>query len=205
MSSKLQKSGFQRRTARKKETILQNAEDLLRASPGGDINMEELASKADVSKVSLYNYFGSKKGLIRTLFLEIAAREERKIRKILSTDSTFKGKTQKFLDLKLRILEAGLRKSFERFSKEDPLLQSDFSMYRKKGETWLRELFDQGRAEGALDPALTDTALFDWIEAILLYYRQNESFRNRIDDDVNFYQQITGIFWKGIAAASSES
>ena len=56
--------GFEMRTEKKKEHIINTSISLLKTLPPNKISVRDLAKKANVSVVTIYNYFGNKEGLI---------------------------------------------------------------------------------------------------------------------------------------------
>ncbi len=58
-------NGFERRRELKKKSILQAAYDLFSARGIKDVGIAEIAQKAAVSQVSIYNFFDSKENLVR--------------------------------------------------------------------------------------------------------------------------------------------
>jgi len=58
-------SGFTRRTEQKKESIRQAALELFREHGFKKVSIEDIARKAGVSHVTIYNHFGGKEELVR--------------------------------------------------------------------------------------------------------------------------------------------
>ncbi|HET7616621.1 MAG TPA: TetR/AcrR family transcriptional regulator, partial [Bacillales bacterium] len=57
--------GFERRRERKKENIRRAALELFTTHGVQKVSVAEIARKANVSQVTIYNYFGSKSDLLR--------------------------------------------------------------------------------------------------------------------------------------------
>ncbi len=58
-------NGFQLRKEKKMEDILEAAFELFSANGIKDVSITEIAKKANVSRVSIYNFFESKENLVR--------------------------------------------------------------------------------------------------------------------------------------------
>jgi len=57
--------GFDRRKEHKKESIVRAALELFQTYGFKKASINEIAHKAGVSQVTIYNHFGSKEGLVR--------------------------------------------------------------------------------------------------------------------------------------------
>ena len=81
--------GFERRKERKKESIRRAATELFQVHGFNKVSIGDIARKANVSHVTIYNHFGSKEELVRdiikTVSLELAAR----MREIIDSDMPF--------------------------------------------------------------------------------------------------------------------
>ena len=56
-------NGYERRTKAKKESIVNAARKRFTTRGITDVSIKEIAAKANVSQVTIYNYFGSKNAL----------------------------------------------------------------------------------------------------------------------------------------------
>ena len=62
-------NGFEKRAQEKKKEILQAAFDLMNTDIGtAGVTMDKVAENAQVSKATIFKYFGSKEGLIYEVF-----------------------------------------------------------------------------------------------------------------------------------------
>lgn len=62
-------NGFDKRQKQKKQQILQAAFDLMNTDRGiKNIKIEDIVDQANVSKTSIFNYFGSKENVIQEVF-----------------------------------------------------------------------------------------------------------------------------------------
>ena len=63
--------GFTRRKERVKESIMNAALELFHAYGFKKVSINEIAAKANVSPVSIYNHFGSKQDLIKDVLIKV--------------------------------------------------------------------------------------------------------------------------------------
>ena len=62
-------NGFDKRQKQKKQQILQAAFDLMNTDRGiKNIKIEDIVEQANVSKTSIFNYFGNKENVIQEVF-----------------------------------------------------------------------------------------------------------------------------------------
>ena len=68
--------GFQRRREQKKESIRQAALELFNVHGIKKVSVNDIARRAGVSPVTIYNYYGSKQGLVHDVATWVLTRLE---------------------------------------------------------------------------------------------------------------------------------
>jgi AcrR family transcriptional regulator len=153
--------GYQRRTEKKKENIRQAALELFSIYGVEKVSISEIAKKANVSPVSIYNYFGSKEELSKSVIEEFMKSQFEDFEKLLLTETPFPQKVEKILFDKNEVAT----KMGTEFLKSitDPSLQGFIEEFTNiKAIPMLLELIEQGRKEGYVNPHISS-------EAIMLY------------------------------------
>ena len=89
--------GYQQRTEKKKKNIRKAAFELFSAYGIAKVSLSEIAKKAQVSPVTIYNYFGTKDMLVKevmTAFLEESWQQQIEL---LQSDLPFPDKVEKMM------------------------------------------------------------------------------------------------------------
>jgi len=159
-------NGFERRREEKKSAILSAAFELFNQDGVDAVRMTDIAQKAHVSKVSVYNYFGRKEELARQVLYALMDKNLLEFIRIVNGDLSFQEKFK--LLYKLKIETAGkLHESFLSHKiLSSPKMQEFLSIYY---ETNTKPLFlkfiEQGKYEGDIDPDLSNEALLFYLES----------------------------------------
>lgn len=87
-------NGFEKRARRIKETIMQTALEMLHTTELSSIRVADIARKARVSQVTIYNYFGSKEALLREVLIATIDRYVREFEAYMNEGHTLKEKIE---------------------------------------------------------------------------------------------------------------
>jgi AcrR family transcriptional regulator len=155
--------GFERRREAKKKAILQAAIELFCTKGVKDANIADIAKKANVSQVSIYNFFESKDNLAKQAFMKYMDEKMDESERLLLTNLPF---PEKFKELILESNKAGENLNEEFFQSyvwNDPGIQGFYrEYYHSRSIRLILNLIEQGKSEGYVDSTLST-------DAILLY------------------------------------
>lgn len=155
--------GYQRRTEKKKENIRKAAFELFSTYGVEKVSIAEIAKKANVSPVSIYNYFGSKEELTKSVIEEFFNTEMVKFSKILDMDISFPKKVEKILFDRMELTKS-ISTDFIK-SITDPAIQKLIEDWTYKiAMPAMMDLIEQGRKEGYINPQISS-------ESIILYFQ----------------------------------
>ncbi|PTM57767.1 TetR/AcrR family transcriptional regulator [Desmospora activa] len=154
--------GYQLRTEKKKEQILKTTFELICTFGANKTSIAEVAKKANVSPVSIYNYFGSKDQLIQKSLLRFVEKKIEEYEAILEQDIPF---SQKMDQIMFDGGEAAknIEQDLYRANIDDTVIQAYIEeCYQTKTIPFFKKLVDQGKKEGVIDPHLS-------LESVLLF------------------------------------
>ncbi|USK33162.1 TetR/AcrR family transcriptional regulator [Bacillus sp. F19] len=154
--------GYLLRTEKKKEQIVRTTFDLLCTYGAKKMSISEVAKKANVSPVTIYNYFESKDQLIRSTLFYIMENRIAEYETILSQDIPFHEKMKKIMidqeetaeNLKINLLQSHL---------DDVTMKAHMDeFYRKRTLPFFKKLVEEGKKEGSIHPDIS-------LESIIFY------------------------------------
>ncbi|UHA73739.1 TetR/AcrR family transcriptional regulator [Paenibacillus sp. 481] len=155
--------GYQRRTERKKATIRTVAFSLFTEHGVEKVSMAQIAKKANVSPVTVYNYFGSKDELFIQSFIHYAEQEMVQFVQLVDEDSPFSTKIETLIFQRNEAAKMFSMSFLEVvLTQYEPLQQYYMELYYQRVVPLLHKLIEQGRQEGALNNNLST-------ESIMLY------------------------------------
>lgn len=193
--------GFERRKEQKKKDILAAALELFIKFGTQKVSVAEIAQKANVSQVTIYNYFDSKDNLIRHVFKYYVDLIWKEQKQYLEGDLPFNEKIKKIIFDKGTAANQISDQFFQDFMKDYSSGQSYVEeIYYKEAFPLFIKLFDEGREQGYIDPTISN-------EAILLYLQMFKEFIQREDIGpklLPYAEDLTKLFFFGIAGNKEE-
>ena len=186
---------YQKTTEKKKQAIIQAALRLFKEKGFKDTSIKSIAEAAEVSPVSIYNYFGSKDNLValcvNDLFEEITQQAE----DILNSDLDFKTK----LDHAFALCQEKMSQQISDYFQDKLVEDSVFSTLLTKAITAkkrdiYRAYIKVGKEEGLIAEDLSTELILNVMDAL-------NGMGNQIADSDNLeteVEQIHQIFLYGI-------
>ena len=186
---------YQKTTEKKKQAIIQAALRLFKDKGFKETSIKSIAEAAEVSPVSIYNYFGSKDNLValcvNDLFEEITQQAE----DILNSDLDFKTK----LDHAFALCQEKMSQQISDYFQDKLVEDSVFSTLLTKAITAkkrdiYRAYIKLGKEEGLIAEDLSTELILNVMDAL-------NSMGNQLDNSDNLeteVEQIHQIFLYGI-------
>ena len=186
---------YQKTTEKKKQAIIQAALRLFKEKGFKETSIKSIAEVAEVSPVSIYNYFGSKDNLValcvNDLFEEITQQAE----DILKSDLAFNTKLDQALDLCQEKMSQQISDYFQDKTVRDPAFSSLLTkaITAKKRDIY-RTYINLGKEEGLIARDLSTELILNVMDALNSVGNQLAHSDN-LETDV---KQIHQIFLYGI-------
>lgn len=162
-------NNFEIRTNKKKSSIINVAQELFKEKGFVNVSIKEIASKANVSQVSIYNYFGNKDALVGECVKSIISEIINAARELLGSKMDFKKKIVKALSM----CSDDLNKSFSEYFtqealKDTTLLKLITEFVNKEKLQLFRDYIEVGKKEGVIDKTTSTETILRFIEVILI-------------------------------------
>ena len=186
---------YQKTTEKKKQAIVQAALRLFKDKGFKETSIKSIAEVAEVSPVSIYNYFGSKDNLValcvNDLFEEITQQAE----DILKSNLAFNTKLDQALELCQEKMSQQISDYFEDKTVRDPAFSSLLTkaITAKKRDIY-RTYINLGKEEGMIARDLSTELILNVMDALNNMGNQLAHIDN-LETDV---KQIHQIFFYGI-------
>ena len=186
---------YQKTTEIKKQAIIQAALRLFKEKGFKETSIKSIAEVAEVSPVSIYNYFGSKDNLValcvNDLFEEITQQAE----DILKSNLAFNTKLDQALDLCQEKMSQQISDYFQDKTVRDPAFSSLLTkaITAKKRDIY-RTYINLGKEEGLIARDLSTEIILNVMDALNSVGNQL-AYNDNLETDV---KQIHQIFLYGI-------
>lgn len=187
--------GFERRRTRKKTNILEAALSLFMQYGTKKVSVSEIAKKAHVSQVTIYNYFENKHNLIYKVIIFFVDQTWDAYEEMFDRDLPFPDKIKSMIFNKKTEAAAISEHFYHDFMKTYPAgLAYIEALYEEKALPRFLELIEEGKEQGYVDPSISN-------EAILMYIQMFREFL--LKDDIHkhilpFTEDVTKLFFYGL-------
>lgn len=194
-------NGFEKRSAEKKAHILDVTFQLLNTPQGvNNVTTEKVADLAQVSKATIFKYFGTKEQLILEVFKKFLNEIGESAREIFSKNLSFEATFHALTESKI----VHLQKVDQQFyldlmayysQKNSGELSKLMQLYNQQSLDLMLELFHRGKKEGKVDLKYSD-------EFLILYFQtltNGLGDKNIYERILPYTQEFTEILIKGLA------
>ncbi|MCL2677071.1 MAG: TetR/AcrR family transcriptional regulator [Streptococcaceae bacterium] len=152
-------------TEKKKKAILDVTLKLLKERKISEISMDEIAKKAIVSKVTIFNYYENKNNLINLVLKAQLGNMTGEIESILAEDLNFIDTYYKVSDFKLKqiklMTDTFVHNLMQQYATSPDFFDTGSQQLQAK---LYQTLFEKGRAEGKISPDYKDEELYLYLE-----------------------------------------
>lgn len=187
-----EKNGFQLRKQKKMDGILRAAVKLFSRRGVKEVTIAEIAKKAGVSQVSIYNYFGSKRDLARQAVFAIMNENMAVFETLVNSDLSFQEKFGRMVWEKMQTRDQYGEEFIQSDIWMDPDIQAFLDEFiHTRVVPLMLELVEQGRREGCVNPEISD-------RAILVYIRMFYKLAARENFPVNIKYELAALFFYGL-------
>ncbi|WP_078410861.1 TetR/AcrR family transcriptional regulator [Priestia abyssalis] len=195
-------NGFEQRKQQKKRDILQAAFGLFNEKGTKAVNIADIAKKASVSQVTIYNHFNSKEQLIREVVKDYSFRKFEEFAGMLRSDRPFQEKVKVFILDKLHSLES-LNMDFMKAAMEEDEELKGFleEFYQQKAAPLFMEFIQDSQQKGDISKDIS-------IQSILFHLNM---FKTAMDSlpvvtmlkqNEKLAEELLHLFFYGITGSS---
>lgn len=161
-------NGYEKRKENKRTAIILAAQELIAKQGIAGTSITDIASRASVSRVTLFKYFGDKDTLVREVLCSWIDRLIDEYDRILSSDLPFQEKMLAALSVKTKAWDSIGDRYKGTSVWDDPEIQALISeIITERSKPKIIEFIELGKQAGSIEPSLDN-------EAILVYF---SSFR----------------------------
>ncbi|MDG5786781.1 TetR/AcrR family transcriptional regulator [Evansella sp. AB-P1] len=159
--------GFMRRREQKKTEILKAALDLFMTHGVQKVSISEIAKTANVSQVTIYNYFESKHNLAKETIHFYVDDAWAEMEAVVSSDIPFEEKIKALIFNKKEAANRIHPEFYNYFMKEYTAgITYIEEFYQKRAIPRLVQLFNEGREKGFIDPTISNEAIIMYMHMI---------------------------------------
>lgn len=190
--------GFEKRRNDKKSIILQTALELFGKYGFEKVTITEIAEKAHVSKVSIYNFFESKDNLRRIIIKNILDESLEETKALVEKECNFIDKMGEYLGNRIMY---GNRYNMEFFFDavgSDPVLRQYFDDFSTENKRLISRLIKEGKKIGYFSSDISDTAIETYIDIFYSYFLHSRKISATFEHNPKLAEEINLLFLDGL-------
>lgn len=193
--------GFEKRRIQKKNDILKAALALFMEYGIQKVSIAEIANKAHVSQVTIYNYFESKDNLVRFVFKFYVDQVWDEQKQFLNSDLPFNEKIKKIIFEKSMATKQMSERFFQDFMKDYASGQSYVEeIYKNEALPLLIQFFDEGRKQGYIDSSISNESILFYMQMFQEYLQREEVAKMALP----IAEDLTKLFFYGIVGKGED-
>ena len=160
-------NGFERRREQKKENIRQAALELFKLHGFEKVSISDIAQKARVSHVTIYNHFGNKEELVREVIKSLLLDMLEKYRAIVRGGETFPEKLETIVFDKTEVASQYQGELLQSAARNDPVIQQFIeSLWQKEINQLTLDFIEDGQKLGYINQELSHEAILAYFEIL---------------------------------------
>jgi AcrR family transcriptional regulator len=168
-------NGYEKRTMKKREAIINAARELFTERGIINVNISEIANKANVSQVTIYNYFGDKNALAKEAFVSYIEAAISKYVQIIDSELPFTEKLECIIQDKRDMVNEIVSSYFSEQIWEDKTLRLIFQdTLKEKAMSLYTKFLETGKKEGFIDKSIPNEAILDYFMASMQIYQRSD-------------------------------
>ncbi|WP_158630179.1 TetR/AcrR family transcriptional regulator [Cohnella sp. AR92] len=193
-------NGFEKRAEAIKEKIRRTVMELLRESEPKKVRIADIAAKAGISQVTIYNYFGSKEALLREVFLDSVVRATDDFEAVVAELPTMKEAVQLIL-VADREVYLTFPPEFVRQMVLDDKECAAFieSLYRNRVIPLVVRFIEEGKARGEITEKVSTESIMAYIQFMKERMAPMLDLLEKSGDTDRFLGDMIHLFFYGIS------
>jgi len=192
-------NGFERRKEQKKDNIRRAALELFQTYGFRKVSINDIAQKAGVSQVTIYNHFGSKDELVRDVIKNLFHRMLDKYRDVIREEIPFLEKLQAIVFDKSEIVGQFHGELTQAALSQDPgMRQFVESMWRGEVDQMLIDLFEDGRKQGYISPDISQEAILTYYEIFRQGIYNSPHIQANLEHNPKLIRELISVFTYGL-------
>lgn len=192
-------NGFERRKEQKRDNIRRAAMELFQVHGFNKVSLSDVASRAGVSQVTIYNHFGSKEGLVREIVKQQLNDMLEKYRGVIQEDKPFPEKMETIVFDKTQIASEYRGEFIRKAIAGDPELRQYLdSLWQKEINQMTLDFLEQGKEQGFVNPKTSQKALTLYLEIMRRGVFASPDLIVDLTPDIVLFRELNFLFIYGL-------
>lgn len=192
-------NGFERRKEKHRQAIRRAALDLFRTFGFKRVTVSDVARRAGVAQVTIYNHFGSKDELVQQVVQAQLEEMLSRYSEIVHADRPFPEKMEAIVLDKAKVASQFGGELLRTVYREYPHLgQLVESLWRDRAQQLLTDMVADGKTQGYIDPGLSDEVVRAYLEIVRRGVAASADSLAEMEWSEEFVRQLNLLFLYGL-------
>ena len=162
------------------------------------VSIEDIAVAARVSPTTIYNQFGNREGLVgaaaKSLIVEIGTMARQVMKSALPFDQKLTG----LISGKIALTSAASDEIIAKLASQDKLIAPFIEeMYRSAAKPLWRDLLNEGKHQGFIDPAFDEEIFLEYLDIIRIGLSSKKDLLIDWKENLSKLEQLTRVVFYG--------
>jgi AcrR family transcriptional regulator len=162
------------------------------------VSIEDIAVAARVSPTTIYNQFGNREGLVgaaaKSLIVEIGTMARQVMKSALPFDQKLTG----LISGKIALTSAASDEIIAKLASQDKLIAPFIEeMYRSAAKPLWRDLLNEGKHQGFIDPAFDEEIFLEYLDIIRIGLSAKKDLLIDWKENLSKLEQLTRVVFYG--------
>jgi len=183
----------------KKEVMRRAALELFKTYGFKKVSMNDVAQRAGVSQVTVYNHFGSKEELVRDVMKWFTTGLVDKYTAMINSDLPFLEKLEAIVVDKTEVISQFQGELVQEVMRDDPQLQAHIDdLYNNKVKPNIISFFNEGTEQGYINRKYSADSIMFYFEVMRRGLASIPDISQRMTRDPNMAKEIIDIMTYGL-------
>jgi AcrR family transcriptional regulator len=190
-------------TGRKRTKILNSAIRLFKGHDIKKVTMDDVANLSNVSKMTIYNYFGDKETLYQYVGESLLDRCHHDLSQQFKSEINLVDKMVRCTSILSNFIAEDNLSLCIRLGDLNDEVKSHLLHFNESTRTIIFDLIREGKSRQLIFTDISDECLYHYIDMGLNYFQHNPEYRQKIMSDPAFRQEFLSFIWENIFIDSS--
>lgn len=191
--------GFERRKEQKKESIRRAAIELFQSYGFKKVSVNDIAKRAGVSPVTIYNHFENKEALVRDVMKWYITGLFEKYKGVIEKDMPFREKLEFLVFDKSEIASQFQGELIRTILESDPELHDFFeNLYTNRMVPMVESFFEEGRQQGYIDRRFSTETMLLYFEVLRRGFFSLPGISERAEHDPKIMKELIELMTYGL-------
>jgi AcrR family transcriptional regulator len=192
-------NGHQRRLEQNKERIIHAALETFGTHGIKKTSISDVAQKAGVTPVTIYNHFSSKEGLVIAAVEYFLISSATDIRQIMDRDIPYSEKIGQIFLYKSDMMGRYQGELLRTIASEDPVIRQHVeTVYRVEIIPYMIEFWEEGKRQGYINPEISTETIMRYSEMVRTGMAAESGLSDDPDYNRRWLEEMAPIFLYGI-------